>query len=464
MKFPFFNINVKMNTVIYFKIMTGGFNISSLIKTFFRFVIPSIMAMWVFSFYTMVDGYFIANYVGELEFSAVNIAMPFVNSLFALAIIFGVGTSTIVGILLGKNKNKEANEVFSSVLGILILFSIVLTISFKVFLPQIVEFLGATKHTEIFVKQYLSIILYFCIFFMVSYNLEVMVKIDGFPILATVGVIISGVTNILLDYLFVAIFHWGITGAAIATGIAQVLSCVVFLFHFIFGKSKLKIVKTKLKLNLLKQVIPIGLGDFLNEMSTSLIILLFNNFLPSTLGEKSLISYTVISYITLFILATMSGLTQGMQPLVSFYYGKKDKKSYRNILIFAITIAIILSLIAFAIVNIFTKDIVQIFLENSDFDILSITYSGIHKYSLSYLIVGLNLLIGGFFAAMGHAKPAIILSLSRGFVFIFLALQFVIRFFKAENIWFAATISEGLSLIVAIFFLYRIIKNSYALK
>ncbi|RVU54517.1 MATE family efflux transporter [Anaerosphaera multitolerans] len=422
------------------------------------------MAMWVFSLYTMVDGYFVANYVGELEFSAINIAMPFVNGLFALAIIFGVGSSTVVGILLGENKKTEANKIFSSVLLVLIGFSLIITLIFNLFLPQVINFLGATESTYEFVKDYLQIILFFGIFFIISYNLEVMVKIDSFPLLATLGVFISGITNVILDYIFVARLNWGIKGAAVATGIAQVISTVLFLYHFILGNSNLKLVKTKLNLKIFKRIVPIGLGDFLNEMSTSFIILLFNNFLPSVLGEKSLISYTVISYVTLFVLITMSGLTQGMQPIVSYYYGKKEKKSYRKILMFSALAVGAFSLLFFIIVNSFTEGIVNIFLSKSEIDILNITYLGIHKYSYAYLLVGFNLLIGAFFAAIGQAKSSIIISIARGFLFILLSLNFAKSFLASENIWLAASISEGFALILSLLLLKYTFNNKKSLS
>lgn len=205
----------------------------SLGKRFFKYLAPSVVAMWVFSLYTMVDGIFVSKGVGELALAAVNISMPFINFIFAVSLLFSTGASTIIAIYLGKKDIKSANEVFSfNLVSIIILSIIILAITFFN-LDRLALFLGATESTIGMVKDYLGIIIFFNGFFIVSYSLEVIIKTDGFPILATVGVIISALTNIILDYLFVIEFGWGVKGAGIATGLSQVFSTIFFLIHFL---------------------------------------------------------------------------------------------------------------------------------------------------------------------------------------------------------------------------------------
>lgn len=409
--------------------------------------------MWVYSLYTMVDGYFVANYVGPVEFSAINIAMPFVNTLFALAIIFAVGTSTLVGISLGRGEKKKADRIFSTTLLVLSAAALAITVFFRFETDAIVDLLGATEHTAPFVSEYIFIILHFSIFFMVSYNFEVLIKVDGFPVLATVGVVASALTNIILDYIFVAKLQWGVAGAAWATGIAQVFSTLLFLHHFIFGDGRLDFTRN-FDFSFLKRVFPIGTGDFIAEMSTGIIVFLFNHFLPDALGETSLISYTVASYVTLFTSMTMTGLTQGVQPLISFYLGKRDIPTVKKLLKYAFIGIGVAALVSITVVNIFTEELTGLFLKDAPAEVLAMTYDGLEKYSVAYLFVGFNLLAGGYFAAVGKARPSIIINLARGMVFIFLALVFASNFLAPENIWFAAPISEGACFILGMSLIY----------
>ncbi len=425
----------------------------NLITTYMNYALPSIAAMWVFSIYTMVDGYFVGKYVSEIALASVNVSMPFVNTFFALAIILAVGTSTKAAIYLGEGKRDDAKEIFTFTVIAIIIFSLCLSIISRIFLKDIVQILGAKGDLFPLVKQYLSIILWFVPFFMVSYHFEVLVKIDGFPRLATYGVISAAISNIFLDWLFVAIFHWGIAGAALATGIAQVFSTVIFTIHFLRPKARLKFVRLNDVFTTAKQIpsiLSLGTGDFLSELSTGFIVFLYNIFLLKYLGENSLVSYTIVSYYTLLISSTMTGLTQGMQPLVSYYHGKHDTDSGKKITHYAIRSVIGLSLFAIFLGIVFPKQICLLFLSSGSY-LLDPTIVALRKFAISYLALGANLLFVGLLAAKGQPKKAITLSTLRGFLLVYLGLVVVSGLLPPEYIWYTNTLSEGLSLIIGIF-------------
>ena len=174
---------------------------NKLLKIYLNYALPSIAAMWVFSIYTMVDGYFVGKYVSEIALASVNVAMPFVNTVFELAIILAVGTSTRVAILLGEEKQTTAKELFTFTVLVIICFSVLLALLSRIFLPQLTRLLGAENELYSYVHSYLAIIIWFIPFFMISYHFEVLVKIDGFPRLATYGVISAAVSNVFLDWL-----------------------------------------------------------------------------------------------------------------------------------------------------------------------------------------------------------------------------------------------------------------------
>ncbi|XVG94873.1 MATE family efflux transporter [Eubacteriales bacterium KG127] len=429
---------------------------NSLLRAFIKFVVPSIAAMWVFSIYTMVDGYFVGKFVSETALASVNIAMPYVNSIFSLAIIIAIGTSTRVAHHLGAEKVDYAKKIFSFTILIILIFSTTLSLVSLLFVNKIAIFLGARGEILPLVVQYLSVIIWFIPFFMVSYHFEVLVKIDGFPRLATYGVLIAAISNIFLDWIFVGFWGLGIKGAALATGIAQVFSTIIFYLHFLKGSGKLKFNFTLNFRDMSKQlpsILILGTGDFLSELSTGFIVFLYNHFLLISMGKNSLVAYTVISYLTLFVASTMSGLTQGIQPLISFYNGKCDENSWHKILKYGLISMAGLSTISFIIGYVFPDKIALLFLkENSD--TLLLTIQAIKKYVGSYITLGLNLLFVGVLVAIGRAKYAIFLSALRGFILIYIVIFLLNSIGKAPLIWYSSLISETVVFIIGLYFMF----------
>ncbi len=189
----------------------------SLKQDFFCFIIPSLIAQWVYALYTMIDGLFVARGVSELALSGVNIAMPFVTLLFSVALMFAVGSSTVIAILLGEKQDQKANEVFTQNVLTTILVSVLLTAAVLWKSEEIAAFLGATELTAGYVRTYITTIACFSVFFICSYSLEVLIKTDGYTMKATIIVTTGAVLNCILDYIFVILLHKGVWGAAFAT-------------------------------------------------------------------------------------------------------------------------------------------------------------------------------------------------------------------------------------------------------
>ncbi len=421
----------------------------SIRRQFFKYAVPSIVAMWVFSVYTMVDGFFVAKYVGESALAAINVSLPFVNGIFALAILFATGAATLVGISLGGGDEDRANRIFNLTIAVEIIFSLIGIVFCKIFLSEIVYALGAPESLFQDVYSYLSIIVGFSTFFIVSYNFEVLIKTDGFPRRATLGVALSAFTNIMLDYIFVGVLNLGVSGAAWATGIAQVGSTILFAYHFAFGNSKLKFSRKIANVSIMKAIIPIGFGSFLMEFSGGFIVLLYNHYIMLIIGETGLITYTVLSYTTLFVISTMLGLTQGMQPLVSFSFGRQSRKTYKYILRITLVAAFVLSVISYFASNFFSEQLISLFISRENNVLTSATKESLSYYSPVFLCAGLNTVIGGYCAAIGKSKQSLLISLLRGFILIWLALE-VARFINnAEMLWLSDFIAEFVTLIIS---------------
>ena len=330
---------------------------------FMKYVVPSVAAMWVYTIYTMVDGMFVARGVGTTALAAVNISMPFINTAFALGILFAVGASTKASIYKGQGDMEKANKVFTVSTVTVFSLALIVAIAALLNLERLAMMLGADETTLPYVKDYLGIIIPFVVCYMTSYNLEVLIKADGYPQKAIVTTLAGAATNIVLDYVFVMVFHWGIKGAAIATGISQLMTLSIFLAHFLSKKSGFSFVKIQWKFKEVVSMAKIGVADSVTEFSVGAIIFLFNNTLIRVSGNDGVVIYTVIAYVSQLILMTMMGINQGMQPLVSYYHGREEHKIHKYILRIALIVAGTASLAAFVWGVLYPNPVVAVFID-----------------------------------------------------------------------------------------------------
>lgn len=401
--------------------------------------------MWVFSIYFIVDGFFVSKFVGEKALSAVNIVLPFISFLLAVAICFAIGTQTIIGISLGKKEYKKANSIFSFMIISLFLISIVISFICHFKANLLIKFLSGGRDNNL-ALDYLKCLLYFAPFYIIAYIFEVLVKIDSFPKLAVVVALISAFSNIFLDYIFLSTFNLGIKGAAIATGFSQFIASVIYFVHFALKRGKLHFVKFKNHFKLYPRILFIGAGDFLSELSTGIIVYLYNYFLYKKIGLEAIIVFTIINYISQISTVTMQGISQGIQPLVSYYYGRGDRK-YIEFLKYAFLSSAIFSIFFFLASNIFAYDILKLFLtEVNSFDI-----SSFRLYSPFFLVIGANILIIGFFASIAKAKSAIFISLLRSIIIIAPVLCII----TSKYIFLSSFITEIITLIFSLFLVAR---------
>lgn len=428
-------------------------------KKFFRYTIPSVVAMWVFSIYTMVDGIFVSKGAGPVALTAVNLSMPYINAIFSISLLFATGASTIISIYLGKKEYENANKAFSLIISTIVILSVLILGLSLLNLDKIALFLGATENTLPMVKDYLNIIIIFNGFFIVSYCLEVLVKTDGFPHLATIGVVISAIANIVLDYIFVLEFGWGIKGAAFATGLSQILSAVFFIVHFLKSKSKLKFTMFKFDLSVIKRTILIGFPDSTTELSIGVVTLLFNQSILRFIGEHALVSYSIICYISTLVLMTMIGITQGMQPLSSYYYGKEEYTTIKKLLGMSMKSVLFASIVIFVVCIFFDEQIVLMFIDKSDMTLFDYSIGVFKVYALSFLILGYNVLIAGFCASIEKPFGATIISMSRGFVLVIVSLITMIAVFGGNGIWLTTVVSEVIVLLISFIILKKYLNH-----
>ena len=424
-------------------------------RQFLQFVIPSIASMIVFSLYTMVDGIYVARFVGETALSAVNISLPYISFIFAFSILFSVGTSTVVAIYRGENNEQRGNEIFTINTIFLSITSIMITILAHSHIDELATFLGASKELMPAVKEYLQTIVWFTFFFIVAYSMEVLVKTDGHPKLATAAIVVGAITNIVMDFVLVVVFPFGLRGAAIATGLSQVVTFVVLFGHFFFKHSNIKLCKTSFDISIYKRIVPIGVADFITELSAGVIVFLFNHAILKYIGENGIVTYTIITYVYNLIMMTFTGISQGMQPLVSFYKGQKRSDICRTFLHYAIYSSFALSIVALGICLFGAPLIVSIFVDRSVVPLFQDSVDAMRIFSLCYLVIGYNIVFSGYFAAIEKSRYSFIISLLRGFVLIAASIVILGYLFEGDGIWYATLLCESITLLFSGSFMWK---------
>ncbi|WP_295580856.1 MATE family efflux transporter [uncultured Oscillibacter sp.] len=417
-------------------------------KQFVKFVVPSIVSMWIFSLYTIVDGIFVARGVGEAALASVNLSIPYVQCIFAVGLLFGTGTSTVVAICLGRGEQKKALQYFNQNLFLLICFSLCLTAFTLLELEPIARFLGASGDTLNYTMEYVRTISVFAVFFIVSYNLEVLVKTNGAPHVSAIGVASCGIMNVLLDYVFVMHFHWGIRGAAFATGLSQLTSTAVFVCYFLRHREKLHFGRFSFDLSIYRRILPIGLADGMTELSAGITTFLFNQMILRVIGSVGIVSYTIVSYVNTLVLMTMTGLTQGMQPLVSYHYGREQPQVYLRFLRDGLVVSSCLAVLSFVLVLLGADRITGIFIKDPDSALFRYSAHALRVYARAFLLMGANVVMAGFFAAVERPRYSLAISLGRGLVIITLSLLLMAALFGEAGIWNSPLVSEALCLVV----------------
>lgn len=428
----------------------------SLLKQFFHFSAATVASLMVFSLYSIVDGLFVARGVGEYAMTAVNLSVPFVNLLFSIAVIFAVGTSTIIAYLLGQKNAQSANKLFSQNLATLVVIGVTISMLVLVFTEPLARLLGAEEVTLEYTIHYLQGLAPFAVCFMISYNLEVLVKTDGRPRLALVTVCVGCVTNCVLDYL--AIFHWGlgIWGAAAATGLSQLLTCIIYLTHFLGKHTTFHPVRFRMDWKIYRRLLPIGISDGLTELCNGLMIFLFNHTILRCIGTDGLVAYTIIAYANTLVINITMGVSQGSQPLISFQNGRGDGTAIGNLLRYGLRTMCGIAAVCFTVLFLAAPKLVAVYLPEAGAEMLTFATDAFRRYSLCYLPVGFNIYIAGFLTAMERPLPAVSISTGRGLILQGSILLLLAAVLGGSSIWFAPVISEVLCLGLSVFFLLRL--------
>lgn len=414
-------------------------------KEFFKYAIPSALAMFISSLYTVIDGIFVGQGVGDSALAAVNIVLPFTVLLFGLASMFAIGGGALVSKNIGACNVEKAINIFRQVFKSLMIFSLTISIICVVFTKEIVTILGATDILKPLAVDYLRFYAIFCIPNLIGIVLNSFVRNDGRPKLAMISTISGAITNIVLDYLFIFHFGMGIKGAAIATGLGQVVTVSMLLPHFLMKKGYLSFGKVKISYKTVKEFCTIGFPSFFAQGSYSIIVLFHNIALVNYVGEIGISAYSILNYLTTNIYMVLYGITLGVQPLISYNYGRKDGEKMLGF--FRITSISNIVITSFFVVVSYVFGPVLISIFTNDMQIATLSYDALKIACLSYFAVGLNLNTLVYYQAVETPKYSNLSCLLRSVVYLPICLFSFGKLFGVNGIWASAIVSETLTFI-----------------
>lgn len=432
-------------------------------KKLLQFVLPSIIMMIFTSIYSVVDGLFVSNFVGKTALASINLIVPFMMALSALGFMIGTGGSAIVAKTLGEGKKKEANEYFSMLIYITLASGIVLTLFGILLVPSTASALGATG------KLLDNCILYARLSFISMPAFMLQNVFQSFFVAAEkpklgLGVIVTaGLTNMVLDYLFIGVWGWGLSGAAIATVCGELIGGLFPLVYFSHRNSSLlQLGKTHFNGSILRKTCTNGSSELMTNLSSSIVGALYNFQLMHYAGENGVAAYSSIMYVNFIFIAIFLGYSIGSAPIVSYHYGAGNhaelknlfKKSMTLIGTWGILLAIIAQLLAHPLACLFV---------GYDATLLALTQHGFKIYCLVYLFNGFNIYGSSFFTALNNGGISATISFLRTLLFQVAAVLILPLWFGMDGIWFAITTAELLTLCITIsFFITQRKKYHYA--
>lgn len=417
-------------------------------KLLFKMSLPATIGMLVMTLYNVVDSIFIGHFVGSLGLAAVTIVFPFMMLIIALSVGFGMGASSIISLKFGEKNHDSANKTFGNFLFLIIFLTTIITSISYFFLEEILILFGSSQTILPYAKEYFSIILFGLFFQMFSAAINNIIRSEGSAKTAMFTMLIGAISNILLDYVFIVNFNMGITGAAIATVIAQGLSFIFSMYYFIFGNSILKITLKYLipDLKLIKEILIIGFPSFTRQASMSLIGIVMNNSLKFYGGDLFIAAYGIIFRLMMILIMPAMGILQGTQPIIGYNYGAKKYLRVKETLKLSIKSSTIIISIAYVFIMLFPKIFITMF--TTDPELIEITAHITRIMFITMPVIGFQFIAGGFFQSIGKPMPALTVSLLRQFILLLPLLLILPLIFGLDGVWYSYPISDILSLIV----------------
>ena len=420
-------------------------------KLFFSYFVPSLVGMLVLSTYVVFDGIFIGMKIGEVGLAAVNICFPIFPIFIAFALLFGLGAASLASSYLGKGMEDRAREIFSTVVYFAIITSVVGCLMLFFFRVEIANFLGANDILMPYVSTYLGVILLGAFMIIAHPLLEVFARNDQKQFLAMISMIGGALSNIGLNYLFIFILELGVFGAALATVLGHGIGFFILLIYF-FGRRGWLYFVLKFNIRQVFSSAKNGIPPCIAEVSSGIIVLIFNKIIIDIAGESGVAIYSVIMYTASIVFVVLMSITQGMQPISSYNYGHGSIDRVKSIFRFSYMFAFLVGLGLYILFFIFSPWIVLLFLDSSS-EILSNTVEAIRIYFVGYIMLGYNIICGVFFQSVQRTLSSFIVTISSTLLWIIITVPILSNIYGLHGVW----ASFPVSLIFATFVTFGVV-------
>ena len=422
-------------------------------KKLIRFVLPSVAMMVFTSIYGVVDGLFISNFVGSTAFTAINLVMPFAMVLGGVGFMVGTGGTALVAKTLGEGKAELANRYFTMMVYFTLILGASLGIFGITFIRPVSYMLGADEETIEYCVIYGSIVIGFTLAFMLQNLFQNFLVVAEKPKLGLVATLAAGITNMVLDALFIAVFRWGVVGAALATGISQLVGGILPLIYFMRpNDSLLRLTKTKLEILPIVRAVTNGASELMSNISMSLVSVVYNLQLLAYFDRNGVAAYGVIMYVQFVFIAIYIGYIIGAAPIVGYNFGAKNRSELQNVFKKSI-ILMSSSGVVMTTLGLLLAPVLSHVFVGYDAELYELTTRAIRLFAPSFLLAGLNIFSSGFFTALNNGLVSAIISFLRTLVFQLLAVLLFPALIGGDAIWWSVAFAEFSAFVISLIFL-----------
>ena len=423
-------------------------------QDFARYTILSVLGTLGVSCYILADTFFVSKGLGTSGLAALNLAIPIYNFIHGTGLMLGMGGATKFSICKSQNQYKEVHRIYTHTIILAVIFSIIFMFFGLFGTHYLAILLGADINTLEMTKTYLFWLLIFAPAFILNDVLLCFVRNDGSPQLSMIAMLVGSFSNIILDYIFIFPMKLGIFGAIFATGLSPLISIIIMGLHWIRKKNTFSIVKTKIQANIIKQQLSLGFPSLVAQLSSGIVMITFNTIILQLAGNIGVAAYGIIANISLVIVAVYTGIAQGVQPLISTFYGRGNHQQARTMLRYAIITMLVVSFIVYLLIYIFAQPITAVFNSEGNIELQYIAVKGLRLYFTSIAFVGYNIILATFFTSIEKAFPAHILSILRGLILIIPMAFLMSSLWQMTGIWLTYPLTELLVALLG-FIIYK---------
>lgn len=430
------------------------------LQEFGKYVSQSVLSQLGVSCYILADTYFISKGVGADGLTALNLAIPVFSVMNGCGFMLGIGSGTKYGIMKGTGNEKRGDVLFTSSLCVVTVLAVIFMLIGLLASDPITVLVGANAEVYDMTRTYLQVILLFSPMFMVNNLLGAMIRNDGNTSLAMTAMLGGCLFNIVFDYIFVFPMGLGLFGAVLATAVAPIISILILLQHFVKKKNQFRLIRVRPDVRLVASAAGLGVPSLVTEVSSGLVIAVFNLLILGLAGNVGVAAYGVVANISIVVIAIYNGIAQGVQPLLSREYGRSQEKNVHRFLSWAMMLTVILAMVIYVGIYWNADVIAMIFNSGRDMDLQRIAVEGLKIYFTACPFVGANILLAIYFAATDQAAPAQMISLLRGLIVIVPLAFIMANVAGLTGVWMTFPLTELVVCVVACG-LYKKMKRTY---